>query len=44
MKVHTDFTHGNHTLVFANGKEVELSKEESLEFEKWFEDKKKEQA
>lgn len=43
MKVHTDFTSGNHTLRFENGKEVELSKEESSEFERWFEEKVKEQ-
>lgn len=43
MQVYTDFTSGKHTLVFANGRRVELTKEESKEFEKWFEEKKKEE-
>jgi len=39
MEVHTDFTSGKHTLVFAEGKRVALTKQESVEFEKWFEAK-----
>ncbi len=35
MEVHTDFTSGKHTLVFDNGKRVDLTKQESIEFEQW---------
>ena len=39
MEVHTDFTSDEHTLVFTDGKRVHLTKKESIEFEKWFNDK-----
>ena len=42
MEVHTDFTSGAHTLVFDEGKQVKLSKQESIEFEKWFKAKEQE--
>jgi len=42
MKVETDFTSTTHTLVFETGKRVELTKEESTEFETWFVKKKAE--
>ena len=39
MTVHTDFTSGKHTLIFSDGNEIELTKQESIEFEKWYESK-----
>lgn len=39
MEVHTDFTSGQHTLVFDNGKTIDLSKDESNEFEQWLKKK-----
>jgi len=39
MEVHTDFTSGKHTLVFAEGKRVALTKQESVELEEWYEAK-----
>jgi len=35
MDVHTDFTSGKHTLVFKDGKQIALTKAESVEFEQW---------
>ena len=36
MQVETEFTSGRHTLSFDSGKRVDLTKEESDEFEDWF--------
>jgi len=42
MKTHRDFTSGKLTLVFDSGKDVNLTKVESNEFEQWFLEKNKE--
>ena len=39
MEVHTDFTSGKHTLVFEEGNRFDLTKQESIEFDKWHEAK-----
>ena len=36
MLVHTHAVSGEHALVFDNGKKVELTKQESIEFQNWF--------
>ena len=42
MEVHEDFTSKILTLVFDGGKNVNLTKEEGKEFERWFIEKKAE--
>ena len=42
MEVATDFTSGNHTLRFDDNQQIELTKQQSREFEEWFEKKKHE--
>ena len=42
MQIETEFMSREHTLSFDNGKRLKLSRDESLEFEKWFEKKKAE--
>ena len=39
MKVHTDFTSGKHELVFDDGNRIALTKQETIEFEQWLDDK-----
>ena len=41
MQVEEDFTSGKLTLAFEEGKRVDLTKAESKEFEKWFNEKRK---
>lgn len=44
MVVHTDFTSKKHTLCFDDDQRIELTKQQSREFEKWFEKKRQERA
>ncbi len=41
MLVHEDFTSHKFTLVFDTGKRVDLTRDESIEYEKWVLDREK---